>query len=66
MQQPFALILFVNSAQETSYFLNIGTEGTVSQNFYLGLTFCFMSKKGNFLYFFAIYYSRLHKIKTKA
>ena len=45
---------------------NIHLEGTVSQIFNLGPSFYFMSKKGNFLSFFATKSSRFHKIKTRA
>ena len=48
------------------YVLDIVIEGTVSQFFYLGLSFCFMSKNGKLFVIFAIYFSRLHQIKTKA
>ena len=41
-------------------------EGSVSQIFYLGLSFYFMPKKGNFLTFFKTFFSRFHKMKTKA
>ena len=37
----------------------------MSHIFYLGLSFYFMAKKGNFLSFFAIKFSTLHKIITR-
>ena len=48
-------------------------QGTMSQNFHLGLSFDFITKNGNFceflLFFFKYlfsYFSTCHKIKTKA
>ena len=38
----------------------------MSQIFELGLSFCFMPKTGIFLTFFKTFFSRFHKIKTKA
>ena len=37
------------------YFLNIVTEGTISQILLLGLSFCFMSKNGIFYFYFLQY-----------
>ena len=44
--------------------LKVLLEGTVSQIFYLGLSFYFIKITGNFLLFFKTVFSRLHKIKT--
>ena len=45
--------------------LNIPLEGSLSQIFYLGLSFYLMIKNSNFWSFFKTLLSRLHKIKTR-
>ena len=60
------LTIVFTTLQLCSLIENVHLEGTVSQIFNLGPSFCFMSKTGNFLLFFATKFSRLNKIKTKA
>ena len=38
----------------------------MSQIFYLGSSFYFMTKKGNFWCFFETFFSKFHKTKTRA
>ena len=44
---------------------NVCLEGNVSQFFYLGPSFYFMMKTGNFWLIFETYFSRFHKMKTR-
>ena len=46
------------------WILKVRLKGKMSQIFDLGPSFYFMTKKGNFLSFFAIQFSTFHKMKT--
>ena len=45
--------------------LKVLLEGSMSQIFDLGPSFHFMTKKGNFLSFFAKQFSTFHKMRTR-
>ena len=59
MKQDFVFTIMSSDLKLSELVDNIHLEGTVSQIFYLGPTFYFMSKNGKL-------FIRFHKIKTRA
>ena len=66
MNMNISVIVQDFSMKFSMHVLRVLLEGAMSQIFDLCLSFYFMSKKGNFLLFFKTFFSRLHKIKTRA
>ena len=58
--------IYVFDLEFSLYALKVPLEGRVSQIFYLAFSFYFMSKNGKLLVIFNLFFSKLHKIKTRA
>ena len=60
-----SVTIYITELKCSVYIHEVLLEGIVSQIFVLGPSSHFMTKKGNFLSFFAIQFSTFHEMKTR-
>ena len=65
LNMDISVTIYIINLRFSVCILKVVLEGRVSQISYLGPSFYFMAKKGNFLLFYSIQNSSIHKIKTR-